>query len=142
MNQGHVNVASSVQRAYMIQRKSSTASFSTDSEPPKSYTAPSFEFRAGYLKSHDIIGQSLGDSQNLRFRSAGNRRSSITPGSLPSPSILAFTPPSVTSSFRNNVGSYISNGDIPPFSTAPDFKPDFINSTEGSPPFALGGIMV
>lgn len=137
-NQGPRSVPSSVQRASFIQRKSSAASFSTDSEPPKSYTSPKFEHRMVSEKSHDLQGHGSVDSQYMKYRTTGQRRSSLTHGSLPSPSILAFTPPSVTSSYRHTAGSSLSNRGTPPFATAPDFT----KSSNESPPFAFGGLMV
>lgn len=137
LNLGPRTVPSSTQRANLLQRKSSAASFSTDSEPPKSYTSPKFEQRIVSEKSHDPTGHGSMDSQYLKFRNSWQRRSSITPGSLPSPSVLAFTPPSVTSSYKHNPGSSLSNRGPLPFSTAPDFQ-----TKDESPPFAFGGVIV
>jgi hypothetical protein len=130
------------QRTSFLQRKSSNASFSTDSEPPKSYTSPKLEQRILSEKSHDLMGHGSTDSQYLRFRNSWHRKSGITPGSLPSPSALAFTPPSVTSSYKHNAGSSLYNGGTPPFSTAIGFQPDFRKDFVESPPFAFNMINV
>ncbi len=142
LNQSPRTVPFTAQRTSLLQKKPSNASFSTDSEPPKSYTSPSFDQRIISDKSHDLVGHGSTDSQYLRFRSSWQGRSSINPGSLPSPSVLAFTPPSVTSSYKHNAGSSLSSRGPPPFSTAPDFQPDFKKDSNESPPFAFNRMMV
>jgi hypothetical protein len=129
-------------RTSYLQRKSSNASFSTDSEPPKSYTSPKLEQRILSENSHDLIGHGSTDSQYLKFRNSWPRKTGVAPGSLPSPSVLAFTPPSVTSSYKHNAGSSLYNGGAPPFSTAIDFQPDFRKDFIESPPFAFNMINV
>ena len=133
-------------------RKSSQASISTEfsersSEgPPRSYTSPSnVEFRPSSLKMQDTFPASYESQSRFKSNHPSALRLNIPPGSLPSPSFMTFTPPSVTSSLRNtSIKPFFS--DPPPFSLASDQQPlenlKTIDSTDFSPPFALPGMNV
>lgn len=113
-------------------RKSSQASLNSERSsdgPPRSFTSPSTtDFRPASVKAQDAT--------------LFSHRSSYASGSLPSPSYMAFTPPSVPSSFKFESTAPLFK-DTPPFcltNAVGDFSVKDIVNPDASPPFAIVGV--
>ena len=118
-------------------RKASNTSLSTEmsSEPPKSLTSPA-EFPLS-------LQTNLSSKTSLLNPKASRNSLLLQGSSLPSPSYLAFTPPSAPSSLKSDAIKVFGD-EPPPFALQdpPHSLPLQSFPTHSSPPFALPGSSV